>query len=162
MSTFDETHGQAEIDQAEQWQQADTLIDRGLADPLDEGYVAPDNWSVGQGFGNTVAEARQGETIDQRIKQEMPEHDPNKLTGPWNPNNEDREVGTKRAGRLVDTGNGYKVGTDKDVVAEDVGIAGGAATAEEAAMHIIEDTQLAGQNEDHEPETEHHQPRAAK
>ena len=117
-------------DFVDQLQPDDTLIDRGVDDVLDEGYTAPENWSALQGFGNTPAEMRQGETLEQRVVQEEPEVV--REEGPWNPDNEDREVGSKRAGRLVDAragGGGF--GTD-------VGIDGGAASAEEAAMHIIE------------------------
>ncbi len=116
----------------EQLQPDDTLIDRGVADILDEGIVAPDNWSPAQGYGNTPEEMRRGETIEMRVTQELPE-----ATGPdetpWNPEGEQREVGSVRAGRLVDV-----QGKDGEVLARAVGIDGGAASAEEAAMHVIE------------------------
>lgn len=118
-----------EVD-VDQLQAADTLIDRGVDDVLDEGYVAPDDWSPAQGFGNTPAEMRQGESLEMRIKQELPEVDPKKLDGNWNPLYEEREVGVKRAGRLVVGENG--------TVGRDVGYSGGAASAEEAAMHVID------------------------
>ena len=118
-------------DNVEQLQQADTLIDRGVDDVLDEGYIAPDNWSPAQGFGNTLAEMRQGENLDMRVKQEEPEAEAPD-DSPWNPEGESREVGSVRAGRLVDTGE-----RDHESVAFSVGIAGGAAAAEEAAMHVI-------------------------
>ena len=118
-------------DNVEQLQQADTLIDRGVDDVLDEGYIAPDNWSPAQGFGNTLAEMRQGENLDMRVKQEEPEAEAPD-DSPWNPEGESREVGSVRAGRLVDTGE-----RDHESVAFSVGIAGGAASAEEAAMHVI-------------------------
>ena len=54
-------------DNVEQLQPADTLIDRGVDDVLDEGYIAPDNWSPAQGFGNTPAEMRQRENLDMRV-----------------------------------------------------------------------------------------------
>ncbi|MDO5534850.1 MAG: DUF5709 domain-containing protein [Propionibacteriaceae bacterium] len=125
-------------DNVEQLQQADTLIDRGVDDVLDEGYIAPDHWSPAQGFGNTPEEMRQGETLEMRVKQEEPEAKAPDET-PWNPHGESREVGVQRAGRLVDA-NGGVGGTDttSESVAFSVGIAGGAASAEEAAMHIIE------------------------
>ena len=119
-------------DNVEQLQQADTLIDRGVDDVLDEGYIAPDNWSPAQGFGNTPAEMRQRENLDMRVKQEEPEAEAPD-DSPWNPDGESREVGSVRAGRLVDTG-----ARDHESVAFSVGIDGGAASAEEAAMHIIE------------------------
>lgn len=54
---------------------------------------------------------------------------------------DDGEVGDARAGRLVDTDGGFGVDTwdsEKDLVGMDVGIDDGAATAEEAAMHVID------------------------
>lgn len=139
--------------QMEQLSESDSLINRGVDDVLDEGYTAPDNWSPAQGFGNTGAEMKQGETLEQRIAQEQPETDPKKLHGPWNPNRENRQVGTQRAGRLVAAGGGLD-GTDTvaESVASDVGISGGAASAEEAAMHIVseEDLENPGDDEDND------------
>lgn len=120
-------------EQLDQLQPDDSLINRGVKDVLDEGYIAPDNWSPGQGFGNTPAEMRQGETIEMRMKQEEPERAPSQAN--WNPNGEDRQVGAERAGRLMSVqGSGRE-----DTLGVDVGISGGAASAEEAAMHIISD-----------------------
>lgn len=122
----------ADEDGVEQLQPDDTLIDRGVADVLDEGYIAPDNWSPAQGFGNTVEEMRHGETLDMRVAQELPE-DTGPDDTPWNPEGEQREVGARRAGRLVDV-----LDKDGESLALSVGIDGGAASAEEAAMHVIE------------------------
>lgn len=52
-----------------------------------------------------------------------------------------REVGRARAGRLVAPDEGFGEDAEAELVAEDVGISGGAASAEEAAVHIIEDGQ---------------------
>jgi hypothetical protein len=117
-----------------QMQPYDTLDDRGIDDVLDEGIVPNQKWSPGQGFGNTAAEQRQGETLEQRIAQEEPDIDPfaveeEHLT--------DDQVGSERAGRLVAPDEGAHEDAEKDSVAYDVGIAGGAATAEEAAMHVV-------------------------
>jgi Family of unknown function (DUF5709) len=49
------------------------------------------------------------------------------------------EVGSARAGRLVAPDQGFGEDADADLVADDVGIDGGAASAEEAAVHIIDD-----------------------
>lgn len=128
---------------------ADSLIDRGVADPLDEGYIAPDHWSPAQGFGNTAAEMARNETIDQRISQEEPEPDPNAPEQHWNPDREPRQVGSKRAGRLVAAGGGIDAeDTEAESVASDVGISGGAASAEEAAMHIIESDDESDEDDD--------------
>ena len=45
------------------------------------------------------------------------------------------------AGRLTDPNQGIGPDVDKDLVGEDVGIDGGAASAEEAAVHIVPDDQ---------------------
>jgi len=44
-----------------------------------------------------------------------------------------------RAGRLVAEDEGAHPDEEEDLVASDVGIDGGAATAEEAAMHVVEE-----------------------
>ncbi|MYS49205.1 hypothetical protein GTW46_03850, partial [Streptomyces sp. SID6013] len=51
----------------------------------------------------------------------------------------DPEAGTDRSGRLVAPDEGVRTDTTKETVAQDVGIDGGAAGAEEAAMHVVED-----------------------
>lgn len=130
MTDMSDTDTTDDGDFIEQLQPDDTLIDRGVDDVLDEGYTAPENWSALQGYGNTPAEMRQRETIEMRAPQEEPEvvREPT----PWNPDKEDREVGAQRAGRIVDARS------DGEVFGDDIGIDGGAASAEEAAMHIIE------------------------
>lgn len=138
MTDFDESVPD-EAEQLDQLQPEETLLDRGVDDVLDEGYVTADNWSPAQGFGNTAAEMRQGETLEMRVKQDFVA--PPKPEGPWNPDPyEVRQVGHDRAGRLVDANGGYQ-GEDQESesIGRDVGIDGGAATAEEAAMHIIDD-----------------------
>ncbi|MGO1488977.1 MAG: DUF5709 domain-containing protein [Arachnia sp.] len=121
----------AESEQLDQLQESDSLVHRGVDDVLDEGYTAPEQWSAAQGFGNTPAEMRQGETINQRIKQEQPEKKVQDRD--WNASKEDREVGGERAGRLMQVqGPGGEA-----TLGSDVGFSGGAASAEEAAMHII-------------------------
>ena len=121
--------------EADQLQPGDTLDDRGLDDILDEGIVTRERWSPGEGFGNTRAEMRQGESLDLRLAQEEPE------TGAatWHDDDlDDREVGDRRAGRL------WSDDTDSDAhhddrFAHDAGIDGAAASAEEAAMHVIDE-----------------------
>ncbi|HRA04356.1 MAG TPA: DUF5709 domain-containing protein [Arachnia sp.] len=123
-----------ESEQLDQLQPGDSLIDRGVEDVLDEGYVSPEKWSPAQGFGNTPEEMRQGETLEMRIKQEEPELVAD--VEDWNPTHEPREVGAARAGRLMAVQGG---GGIEHTLGVDVGYGGGAASAEEAAMHIISD-----------------------
>lgn len=136
MSTED--YGDYSVDDEDQLQSEDTLEDRGVKDALDEGYVTRESWSPAQGYGNTASEEAHGESLDQRLAQEQPDYDPNNDT--WvNDDLDDGEVGDRRSGRLVapDEGNGED--DESSSIANDVGIDGAAATAEEAAMHIVPD-----------------------
>jgi hypothetical protein len=140
-----ESYNTYSVDDEDQPQgDGDSLVDsRGLDEPLDEGYSPPEKWSPAEGFGNTPAEEEQGETLEQRIAQEEPEPDPYELAASESEDvtGEDvtGEVGTERAGRLVDEDEGLGPDLEKDLVAEDVGIDGAGASAEEAAVHVIDD-----------------------
>ena len=50
---------------------------------------------------------------------------------------DDDEVGDERAGRIVEPDEGAHEDTEAGMVGTDVGIDGAAASAEEAAMHVI-------------------------
>jgi hypothetical protein len=160
-SMGDGLDGSYSVDDENQLQPEDTLDDRGVEDVLDEGYSPPDRPVAVDKFGTTAAEAEQGETLDMRLAEEVP--DPNmQVDDPLAPQEDpldqrvdeeseaDRdsfdpgrqedsgEVGDERAGRLVAPDEGAHEDTEKDLVAEDVGISGAGAGAEEAAMHVIE------------------------
>lgn len=133
-----EDYGSYSVDDEDQLQPSDTLNDRGVDDLLDEGYSPPEKWSAGEGFGTTAEEALEGETLDQRIAQEEPDVDPyaeeeENVGGP--------EVGEVRSGRLVAPDEGAHSDVDSDLVAEDVGFDGAAASAEEAAVHVVSDAE---------------------
>jgi hypothetical protein len=122
---------------------------RDAEDDLDAGYSPPEKYSAAQGYGNTPWEEEHRETIDQRMRQEIPEPDPydeaRPSSGDASESDEyldDGEVGDARAGRLVDPDQGYGEDTEKDLVGDDVGIDGAAASAEEAAVHIVPDDEL--------------------
>lgn len=143
-------HGYSVDDEDQPQSSGDSLVDnRGLANPLDEGYSPPEKWSVGQGYGNTPLEEAMGETLDQRLVQEVPEADPYEeaeatpvsvIEGELE--DEVTEVGDLRAGRLVEPDEGVHTDVEPKAVADDVGIDGAAAGAEEAAVHIISDDQV--------------------
>lgn len=142
----------------EQLDALDTLDQTEVEDPLDTGFSPPDTARGSRAFGTTAWEQSQEETIDQRILQE--EEDPDSAYGA--PHNEsgldepavggddpdaiaaeddwlgDGEVGRRRAGRLVAPDEGTHDDVDDELVGSDVGIDGGAASAEEAAIHVIE------------------------
>jgi hypothetical protein len=131
-------------DEEDQLQPIDTLDDPDVDDVLDRGFSPPERYSAGQGFGNTPAEEAQGETLEQRVAQEVPEPDPYAEAdrGPddiVDGDADDGEVGAERAGRLVDPDEGLGEDTESSLVGTDVGIDGAAASAEEAAMHVVPD-----------------------
>ncbi|MDP3890460.1 DUF5709 domain-containing protein [Nocardioides sp.] len=130
-------------EEEDQLQPEDTLVDRGVDDALDEGFTTPEGWSPassGSAYGNTRAEVAAGENLDQRLAQEVPEPDPYAEAAEEVAEEEvGGEVGTARSGRLVAEDQGLGPDEDAELSASDVGIDGAAASAEEAAVHEIDD-----------------------
>src|SRR5512139_3708696 len=91
-SVDDEDQPQSTLDS-----QADS--DR-VAEPLDEGYSPPEKWSPAEKYGNTPLEEEMGETLDQRLAQEIPEPDPYEQAA-VEAEHVEGEVGNERTGRLV-------------------------------------------------------------
>ncbi|MEU1509802.1 DUF5709 domain-containing protein [Kitasatospora sp. NPDC005748] len=122
----------------------DALDERTYDDILDEGYSPPEKPLGVTGGGTTPAEQREGESLDARLARELPEVADGEGDGIGDlPGGEgellDAEAGDRRAGRLVAPDEGAHAHTTKGMFASDVGIDGGAAGAEEAAMHIVPD-----------------------
>jgi len=149
-TTNAESYGGYSVDDEDQLSAEDTLGDADVsgagsdvADELDRGYSPPEHWSAAQGFGNTPYEEASGETLEQRLAQEVPEPDPyvetDETTDAAVEEDPSVEVGDARAGRLVDPDEGLGPDIEKDLVGDDVGIDGAAASAEEAAMHVLDD-----------------------
>ncbi|MFC9556091.1 DUF5709 domain-containing protein [Rhodococcus sp. NPDC056960] len=136
-STPEGSAGEYSLDEEDQLQPEDTLVDRGVDDVLDEGYSPPEKPLGLDAFGTTAAEQREGETLDQRLAEEEPdpafEEDDNAEIL------DDNEVGRMRSGRLLAEDEGSGADEEKDLVASDIGIDGGAASAEEAAVHIVDE-----------------------
>jgi hypothetical protein len=131
-----------QLDQ-DQFQPQNALIDRGVDDALDEGYSPPEKYSP-------LIREGEHETLDERLAEEEPEPDPYTEPEPEDnltvrdelENIDDGEVGERRAGRLVDPNLGIGPDNEKDLIGQDVGIDAGAASAEEAAMHIVPDDRV--------------------
>ena len=147
------------VDDEDQLQAEDTLEGGDLEDVLDRGYSPNDRPQGVTAHGTTAYEESIDETIEERIRQEVP--DPNSAYGA--PDNEsglddervggddpdsidaeddwlgDTEVGDQRAGRLVADDEGAHDDDEKQAWASDVGIDGAGASAEEAAMHIVDE-----------------------
>ncbi|MFJ7073822.1 DUF5709 domain-containing protein [Streptomyces sp. NPDC098781] len=125
----------------------DAVDERTYDDTLDEGYSPPEKPLGVTKYGTTAAEQHDGETLDQRLAQEVPEATEPTGDGVGDlPGGDgepvDPEAGTDRAGRLVAPDEGAHADTTKEEVAADRGIDAGAAGAEEAAMHVVDDEEL--------------------
>jgi len=132
-----------ESEQLDQIQPEDSLDDRGVDDVLDEGINSSENWSVLDRGGD------EHETLDQRLAEEEPDTGASDYQGdaddadddddqPIEDYLDDGEVGRERAGRLIDPNEGIGSDDEAELVGEDVGIDGAAASAEEAAVHIVD------------------------
>jgi hypothetical protein len=119
----------------DQLQPSDTLDDRGVEDVLDEGYSPPEREP---GHLRHPHEVDEPETLDERLAQEEPEVGAD-LDEESDDNLEDGEVGDARSGRLVAQDEGSGADEDSELWATDAGIDGAGASAEEAAMHIIDE-----------------------
>lgn len=123
----------------------DTLEDLdGVEDSLDNGWSPPERpWGVDE-WGTTEREESAGEGLDGRLARELPDSDRAEaarvegdgLGDPSDTDGEllDDEVGTRRAGRLRDGGD-----RDRGQFAVDAGVDGAGASAEEAAVHLVDD-----------------------
>lgn len=127
----------------------DTLDERGVEDVLDEGYSPPERPYALDDFGTTAGEAAEDEPLGARLARELPDIDDDDdgdgLGDSADSDGElrDDEVGDTRAGRLVATDEGGDFDSDEELYATDAGIDGAAASAEEAAVHVVtEDSPL--------------------
>jgi hypothetical protein len=111
------------------------LSDQPADDPLDTGIEPPDRWSEVDRFGMTPAEERRGESLEALLSEEEPDVPPYAYDDRW------ADGPDPRAGRLRDSG--------EEMTGVDVGIDCGAASAEEAAVHWVdEDTDRAAEFDD--------------
>jgi hypothetical protein len=130
-------------DVAEQLDGSDTLIPG--PDFVDTGYSPLDR---------PIA-LHDPETLDERLAEELPDIDP--VPADWDgigdqPGTDGEpigdQVGGRRAGRLMAPDEGAHSGGNADLAAWDVGIDGGAASAEEAAMHVVGDEEFEAEFDD--------------
>jgi hypothetical protein len=154
----DETrHESTDIDDLEVRDSYDTLDGDVGDDPLDRGVITPERWSSAIRYGTTAEEEERGESLDQLLAEEEPdpaldlddEDDEDEsyaaIAGDDEAGDEDvdglllDDGPSPRAGRLVAEDEGAHPSAEADLVARDVGIDGGAATAEEAALHVVDD-----------------------
>ena len=134
-----------DLDGSAQLDQADTLDDRGVADPLDEGWSPAERPWASDDYGTTAREAAEGEDLDHRLARELPDisadEEGDGLGDSEDSDGEllDGEVGEARSGRLVASDEGGVTDDDPELWASDIGIDGAGASAEEAAVHVVPD-----------------------
>ena len=153
----DETrHESEDLEDYQVQDTTDTLIGAPGDDPLDRGVVPPERWSGDIRRGD---QGGQGESLDELLAEEEPDdtleltedeleiddEEPEDLYADEDAGDEDvdglllDDGPDPRAGRLVAEDAGALPDEEEDLVASDVGIDGGAATAEEAAVHVVEE-----------------------
>ena len=107
------------------------LSDEGIPD-LGEDMMPPRDRPLGaEAHGTTAAEARRGEAFADRVAREEP----------------DGERPTGHAGRLVDGGDGL-VDDEPTEIGRTAGFDDGGFSAEEAAVHVVEDPPGLGSGDD--------------
>jgi hypothetical protein len=122
----------------------DTLDGNPGDDPLDRGVVPPERWSraIRTGAGE--------ESLEEQLAEEVPDTTGDEYED--DEDDDDPDAGDEdvdglllddgpdpRAGRLVGFDGGHHPRRQSELLAHDVGPDGGAATAEEAAVHVVED-----------------------
>jgi hypothetical protein len=132
----------------------DTLDGSPGDDPLDRGVATPDRWSAGVRYALEGEE--ESESLDELLAEEEPDIDIDSDEETWDENATRQDVvrlerdedADRRAGRLVtedesdyDDGDTPRVLED-ELVARDEGIDGGGASAEEAALHVTDGSEV--------------------
>ncbi len=146
----DETrHESEDLEDYQVQDSTDSLIGAPGDDPLDRGVVPPERWSAGIRYGVTEQEQEQGESLDQLLAEEEPDDTLDYEDDEDDEDDEDLgdedvdglllDDGPDPRARLVAEDEGAHPDDEEDLVATDVGIDGGAATAEEAAVHVVEE-----------------------
>ena len=149
MSDF-ERHESEDLEDYEVLDGTDTLDGSPGDDPLDRGVATPSHWSAGLRYA--VKGEEESESLDEFLSEEEPDIAIDADDRSWDENATEQEIvryeedesTDLRAGRLVtqeervDGEGDTSVLVEDELVARDTGIDGGAATAEEAAIHIID------------------------
>jgi hypothetical protein len=145
-------HESADLEDYQVEDSADTLDGPPGDDPLDRGVIPPERWSSPMRIGSRASEQESGESLDELLAEEEPDvtgdiddERPEDIADDADAADEDvdglllDDGPDPRAGRLVADDEGADPDQEPDLLAHDVGIDGGAATAEEAALHVVSD-----------------------
>jgi hypothetical protein len=153
-------HESADLTDYQTLDSGDTLDGPPGDDPLDRSVAPPERWSAAMRADET-ADGR--ESLDQLLAEEEPDsaldvnedwlgEDEDEDSGEDGSDDDDPDAGDEdvdglllddgpdpRAGRLIAPDGGHQVRWQPRLLAHDVGPDGGGATAEEAAMHVVDD-----------------------
>ena len=137
-------HESEDLEDFEVLDSSDTLAGAPGDDPLDRGVATPERWSAPIRTGGTAGEQEAGESLDDLLAEEEPDvvaedYGDDDFT--------DSDSPSARAGRLVAENDelGFPDdGDDGEAVGYDAGIDGGGATAEEAAVHVLDEEEGSG------------------
>jgi hypothetical protein len=150
-------HESEDLEDYEVLDSSDTLDGPPGDDPLDRGVATPERWSAPIRTGGTADEAEAGESLDELLAEEEPDIDDDDLDDDYDEPDENApehdvrrtlldDGPDPRAGRLTSEDGSPDASDDNpyssddgEAVGYDAGIDGGAATAEEAAMHALDD-----------------------
>jgi uncharacterized protein DUF5709 len=149
---YEPEEGAWDLDENEVLDASDSLDGNPGDDPLDRGIVEPQHYSGA--FRHAAKGDEDDESLDDLLAEEEPDVsldsddeslDENDTSGEVERKDEDLGA-DRRSGRLVARDEDVSTGTEDvslayedELVALDVGIDGGAATAEEAAVHVVDD-----------------------
>ena len=145
--TDERRHESADLEDYEVEDASDTLEGNPGDDPLDRGVAPPERWSSAIRLGSED----EPESLD-RLLSEEEQDTPFDVDDDLPEDRDDEDEADEyldglllddgpdpRSGRLVAEDEGAHPVDETDLVARDVGIDGGAASAEEAAVHVVED-----------------------
>ena len=135
-------HESADLEDYEVEDSGDTLDGPPGDDPLDRGVIPPEHWSVPMRIAATAPGRESDESLDQLLAEEEPDVDPYAEGDLPQDAPLAADYPEPRAGRLVAEDEGAHADTEADLVARDVGIDGGAAGAEEAAVHVEDEADI--------------------
>ncbi len=153
-------HESEDLEDYEVLDSSDTLAGPPGDDPLDRGVATPERWSAPIRSGGTAEEQQTGESLDELLAEEEPDVGADEYrdgAGHGEPAGLDEnapddavrralldEGPEARAGRLVSADETTGRPDDGESVGYDAGIDSGAATAEEAAVHVRGDAEAGG------------------
>jgi len=145
--TDERRHESADLEDYDVEDASDTLEGNPGDDPLDRGVAPPERWTNAIRLGSED----EPESLDRLLSEEEPDT-PFDVDDDLPEDRDDDDEADEyldglllddgpdpRSGRLVAEDEGAHPVDETDLVARDVGIDGGAASAEEAAVHVVED-----------------------